>query len=297
LNQHPLDTPLAVIYNLPMSRLSDIKKASVIPAIDEFDRVGRGEFLAKYGFGRAETYFLKFGDELYDSKAIVGRAYGYDFPEHGPLHSSEFSGGENTVEALLTGLGFEVVPDVSALLLPEHRWSRDEVLSRPSPVPAKKGVYAWYFREVPSGVPVAAHLKHNGYALLYVGIAPDKRRMDGKPSQERLRARIRFHFEGNAEGSTLRLSLGCLLGLELRRVGSGRRRTFGKGEKRLSEWMELNAFVAWIEHSQPWTVEKYLIEELSPPLNLKDNEANPFYPTLCQLRKDTRANADKLEVV
>ena len=40
--------------------------------------------------------------------------------------------------------------------------------------------------------------------------------------------RIRYHFRGNAEGSTLRLTLGCLLikplGIELRRVGSGKRR-------------------------------------------------------------------------
>jgi hypothetical protein len=49
----------------------------------------------------------------------------------------------------------------------------------------------------------------------------------------------------NAEGSTLRLTLGCLLadelGIELRRVGSGKRFTFSTGEKRLSEWMEANA--------------------------------------------------------
>lgn len=284
-----------------MPRLSDITNASVRLAIEEHDQLGREGFLAKYGYRPAKSYLLEYRRRLYDSKAIVGVAYGYEHPAQGPLRSREFSGGESTVEALLTGLGFEVVPDVSALLHPEHRWSRDEVLSRPSPVPAKKGVYAWYFREVPPGVPVAAHLKHSGYPLLYVGIAPDKRLMDGKPSQERLRARIRFHFDGNAEGSTLRLSLGCLLAgrlrLELRRVGSGERRTFDTGEERLSKWMERNAFVAWMEHSQPWTVEKYLIHKLSPPLNLKDNEGNRFYQPLYQLRKDARANADKLEVV
>jgi hypothetical protein len=43
---------------------------------------------------------------------------------------------------------------------------------------------------------------------------------------------------GNAEGSTLRLSSGCILaeqlGIQLRRVGSGKRLTFGTGEQRLS---------------------------------------------------------------
>ena len=48
-------------------------------------------------------------------------------------------------------------------------------------------------------------------------------------------------YRGNAYGSTLRLTLGCLLadqlGIELRRVGSGTRLTFGDGEQALSEWM------------------------------------------------------------
>ncbi len=46
------------------------------------------------------------------------------------------------------------------------------------------------------------------------------------------------HYAGNAEGSTLRKTLGCLLadelGIELRRVGSGTRKTFVDGEHRLS---------------------------------------------------------------
>src|ERR1700722_7026268 len=54
---------------------------------------------------------------------------------------------------------------------------------------------------------------------------------------------------GNAEGSTLRLTLGCLLagelGLELRRGGSGGRLTFCDGEARLSGWLAENALVTW----------------------------------------------------
>jgi 5-methylcytosine-specific restriction protein A len=47
----------------------------------------------------------------YDSKAIVGAAYGFQFPEKGPLRGAQFSGGENTVERKLEQLGFEVVRD------------------------------------------------------------------------------------------------------------------------------------------------------------------------------------------
>ncbi|GAA2511770.1 hypothetical protein GCM10010406_54960 [Streptomyces thermolineatus] len=38
-------------------------------------------------------------------------------------------------------------------------------------------------------------------------------------SPQNLRTRVRYHFRGNAAGSTPRLTLGCLLGLELRRFG------------------------------------------------------------------------------
>ncbi|WP_420481527.1 GIY-YIG nuclease family protein [Actinopolymorpha pittospori] len=41
--------------------------------------------------------------------------------------------------------------------------------------------------------------------------------MTTRTSSQNLRTRVCYHFRGNAEGSTLRLTLGCLLGLELRR--------------------------------------------------------------------------------
>ena len=82
--------------------------ASVRRAVDEFDSVGRNAFLAKYGFGRARRYFLVIGERLYDSKAIVGAAYGYEFPAQGPLRASEFHGGERTIQPKLEELGFEV---------------------------------------------------------------------------------------------------------------------------------------------------------------------------------------------
>ena len=60
-----------------------------------------------------------------------------------------------------------------------------------------------------------------------------------------MREGIRYHYQGNAEGSTLRLTLGCLLSeeldIEVRRVGSGKRMTFAEGEGVLSQWMADNA--------------------------------------------------------
>ena len=103
----------------------------------------------------------------------------------------------------------------------------------------------------------------SGLTLLYVGISPKPPSSVGTPSRQTLRRRLRYHFRGNAEGSTLRLSLGCLLsqslGIELRRVGSGRRMTFGAGERALNDWLERSARVAWLACDEPWRVEEHMI--------------------------------------
>jgi hypothetical protein len=90
-------------------RLSDLTDpAAVNAAMDEFDRIGRNDFLQKYGFGPSQTYFVRRGDKYYDSKAIVGSAIGYQYPQQDPLGWNDFSGGENTVAPLLQKLGFSV---------------------------------------------------------------------------------------------------------------------------------------------------------------------------------------------
>ena len=116
-----------------------------------------------------------------------------------------------------------------------------------------------------------------------------------------MRERIRYHYQGNAEGSTLRLTLGCLLSeeldIELRREGSGKRVTFAEGEEVLSQWMADHAFVCWEQDDVPWVRERELIEELPLPLNLNANKSNPFASTLSGLRPSAREVARQLPVV
>ncbi|MET9120187.1 GIY-YIG nuclease family protein [Streptomyces sp. NPDC004528] len=177
----------------------------------------------------------------------------------------------------------------TALTAPDRLWSAQEVLVRPSPVPAVAGVYGWHFEQAPSADLDAGR-------LLYVGIAP--RYMANRTSTQNLRKRVRYHYRGNAAGSTLRLTLGCLLGIELRRVGkSGTRMTFGKaGEVALSQWMAENARVCWIEYDEPWTLESELITQLDLPLNLDQNRHNLFYGRLKELRAQARQRARELDV-
>lgn len=46
----------------------------------------------------------------------------------------------------------QLLAAAAPLLRPARLWSREEVLARPSPVPAESGVYAWYFSPVPIAV-------------------------------------------------------------------------------------------------------------------------------------------------
>jgi hypothetical protein len=187
------------------------------------------------------------------------------------------------------------------ILEPARLWSRAEVLASPSPVPREPGVYAWYFREIPPCVPTADCHRCGDLTLLYVGIAPKAPPMNGaRPSSQRLSDRIRYHYRGNAEGSTLRLTLGCLLGetlgIELRRVGSGKRMTFVDGDEALSGWMAKNAFVTWNVDPAPWVLEERLIAGLSLPFNLDMNRGHPFSAELREARRRAKWRAREMVV-
>lgn len=151
------------------------------------------------------------------------------------------------------------------------------------------GIYAWYFDSIPENLRTEECHWIGKWALLYVGKAKS------------LRARIlRDHFKGNAEGSTLRLTLGCLLMTELdirlgrtqpREDGKKGRWTFGSaGEEKLTRWMLTHARVTWAslrDGSIHWPldatprsdddvvheVEGDLIRRLYLPLNVDRNRA------------------------
>ena len=182
------------------------------------------------------------------------------------------------------------------LLEPKILYSRDQVLVRPSPIPAAKGLYAWFFKDVPSIVPTKGCIQRDGLTLLYVGISPKN-----DESKANLRKRINTHFMGNAEGSTLRETLGVLLeqhsDFPLRRVGSGKRMTFTHlGEQWLDRWMNENAFVSWVTHEQPWSVEADFFKDVSLPLNIQDNKHHPFSSVLSDMRKRAKKTAREMPI-
>ena len=122
-----------------LSRLQS--PAAIQAALDEFSRLGRTEFLAKYGYGKSREFKVRDAKtgQLADSKAIVGAAFGYQFPGQGALKPSDFSGGEATVVPRLKQLGFEVVrigedwsaEEVRATVVSYFEMLRLEAVNRP----------------------------------------------------------------------------------------------------------------------------------------------------------------------
>src|SRR5215208_4290275 len=98
---------------------------------------------------------------------------------------------------------------IEPLLLPERLYTAADVTGRPSLVPAQPGVYGWYFDEPPPNVDITECHRCGAMVLLYVGISPKAPPGNGRAaSRSTLRQRLRTHYAGNAEGSTLRRTLG-----------------------------------------------------------------------------------------
>jgi hypothetical protein len=191
-----------------------------------------------------------------------------------------------------------------SLFAPTRLFAADEVMSSPSAAPAGPGVYAWYFDEVPPFIDASGCHAWQQRTLLYVGISPKAPPMNGcAPSRSTLKARLRTHYGGNAEGSTLRLTLGCLLaprlGIELRRVGSGGRQTFtNPGEQKLDKWMHKHAFVSWMQVERPHHVEQIILASgVRLPLNIDGNPRLEDTMRLKKMRFEARRRAGDLPIV
>lgn len=166
----------------------------------------------------------------------------------------------------------ELESKVDYFISPKSLFSLDD-LSK-SPPPCEPGVYGWYFDEIPNGVPTSNCITLSWWlwkkTFLYAGKANDL--------QRRI---LEFHFRGDADVSSLRLSLGCLLGKNLgicllkrpRRKENKYAYTFGdEGETKLTRWMKKHAKVAWVCEKNYKELEIQVIKKYNLPLNTELND-------------------------
>lgn len=192
---------------------------------------------------------------------------------------------------------------IARLLRPERLFAAAEAAMRGG-APRQAGIYAWYFDSIPAGIDASHCDRHKGWTLLYCGISPKKPPTNGRPpSRSNIHQRLRTHFGGNAAGSTLRLTLGCLLeaeiGTVLRRVGTRGRLTFtNPGEQLLDHWLQTHARVAWAAVACPWEPEELMLASGLPlPLNIDSNPCAAFTAPLSALRSAARRRAEALPLI
>lgn len=141
---------------------------------------------------------------------------------------------------------------------------------RASVLPDKPGNYIIVLRST-SSLPIKVQIsttpiltffdyKKEKYNVVYVG-----------KSSKSLRIRdYKQHFTGTAGNSTIRKSLGCLLGFKLipRDINSPQngKTTFGEFDERtLTEWMKDNLLLFYYANNDYANVEKELIRIYNPP--------------------------------
>jgi putative restriction endonuclease len=91
-------------------------------AAKEYRELGGEAFRRKYGFGPSQRYWLLLDGQLYDAKAIVGAAFGYQHPGRGSLRNDQFDGGEGQTNPALRRLGFTVLSSQATNADEERRW-------------------------------------------------------------------------------------------------------------------------------------------------------------------------------
>ena len=158
--------------------------------------------------------------------------------------------------------------------------SFDPSRDRPQEIPTGAGNYIVLLRDGRSlpdtGFPVQM-ARFQGKDVIYTGVAG--------PSSG-LRRRITWaHLGNNAGRSTLRLSIGVLLGFkpiprDAKKPWNGHVRFCAEDEASLTEWMKENLLFYFFPNDGYEALENELIATLNPPLNLSKN----FNPVNCEIR-------------
>lgn len=86
-----------------------LTREEVERAIDEWNSIGRDEFLSRYSVNSAFRYKIAVGENLLDAKAILVGALRISRPELGRFPTTVFNGNVVTVAQPLRNLGFDVV--------------------------------------------------------------------------------------------------------------------------------------------------------------------------------------------
>jgi hypothetical protein len=152
-------------------------------------------------------------------------------------------------------------------------------------LPLERGVYFIFFDSGQLLLERSGYLEFgddfpfskDGFDLLYVGA-----------TMSHLRRRVLDHLTGNSRSSSLRMTVGALLTLELGLdpVGDGSRTYFhfGDGERRLTNWLVANTRIACVPSVDPFHEEKQILANAPLPFNISERKRHPYSKYLMTLR-------------
>ncbi|MFI7406513.1 GIY-YIG nuclease family protein [Streptomyces sp. NPDC049541] len=149
-------------------------------------------------------------------------------------------------------------------------------------LPTTAGVYAWWAPpEVLDFFPGPVNTGDAGLRLLYLGKA------------RRLRSRVASNHLRDSGRSTLRRTLaGLLMPAEsYRTTWTDRVVLIPQDEQRLTHWMHHHLTLTWTEYPDPLPLEKELISQLHPPLNVEGAEHGTYRDRVKQARAFYHASA------
>jgi hypothetical protein len=89
-----------------MHNWETVTREHVLAVLDEYDKIGREVFLTRHGFGTEREYVLWHDGRSYDSKAVLGVAYGRASAQ--VARSDDFTGGKNGAVRILSDLDFTI---------------------------------------------------------------------------------------------------------------------------------------------------------------------------------------------
>lgn len=94
-------------HELNLMSFENIHRNSVISALNQFDHLGRSDFLKSLNFSKAVKFFILFNGKEYDCKPIFWAAY---ILQYGTSPKSRATGGVNKrIRPILEKLGFHIV--------------------------------------------------------------------------------------------------------------------------------------------------------------------------------------------
>lgn len=155
-------------------------------------------------------------------------------------------------------------------------------------IPKSPGNYIVTIRDI-KALPTLGHKittqQFRGQEIIYTGI-----------SKTSLYNRVwQSHISGHAGRSTLRRTLGYLLGYtpiprDKNAPNNGRIRFNANDEESLKEWIKENLVFHFLPNDIPAVLETELIRSLNPPLNLdeNDNPVNQEFRTALSLLRNQR---------